>query len=192
MRGKDRHAVRVGQDGGITPACAGKRMVFAGRKSRTWDHPRVCGEKCIVHVLVSEELGITPAYAGKSLRLVVTSVLPRDHPRVCGEKAFAMARWDAAMGSPPRMRGKVIGEINCLMRVRITPACAGKRLRTCGPCGCPEDHPRVCGEKCWLLLAPPTAAGSPPRMRGKAEFFPMLPHDPGITPAYAGKRGDSL
>ena len=30
---------------GITPACAGKRMVFAGRKSRTWDHPRVCGEK---------------------------------------------------------------------------------------------------------------------------------------------------
>ena len=65
MRGKVfQHGAEV-FSAGITPACAGKRMVFAGRKSRTWDHPRVCGEKCIVHVLVSEELGITPACAGK-------------------------------------------------------------------------------------------------------------------------------
>ena len=26
-------------------------------------------------------------------------------------------------------------------------------------------------------------------MRGKAEFFPVFPHDSGITPAYAGKSG---
>ena len=71
---------------GITPACAGKRMVFAGRKSRTWDHPRVCGEKTKLdkrnvatkgspprmrgkgRLLAAclDNLGITPACAGKS------------------------------------------------------------------------------------------------------------------------------
>ena len=30
---------------GITPACAGKRMAFAGPVHSTQDHPRVCGEK---------------------------------------------------------------------------------------------------------------------------------------------------
>ena len=29
----------------ITPACAGKRTSPAGRRTVSWDHPRVCGEK---------------------------------------------------------------------------------------------------------------------------------------------------
>ena len=73
---------------GITPAYAGKRMVFAGRKSRTWDHPRVCGEKSYAtrstirllgspprmrgkvprQVSIPGIGGITPAYAGKRLK----------------------------------------------------------------------------------------------------------------------------
>ena len=32
---------------GITPACAGKRSLPAPPKASAWDHPRVCGEKCM-------------------------------------------------------------------------------------------------------------------------------------------------
>ena len=95
---------------GITPACAGKRMVFAGRKSRTWDHPRVCGEKvsstspikCLkgspprMRGKVPQpgvegcRLGITPAYAGKrGIKLSIASMI-WDHPRVCGEKLITL------------------------------------------------------------------------------------------------------
>ena len=91
---------------GITPACAGKRMVFAGRKSRTWDHPRVCGEKVsstspikclkgspprmrgkVKPVLRAARVaGITPAYAGKRHCPRSRPGRTQDHPRVCGEK----------------------------------------------------------------------------------------------------------
>ena len=83
--GKGQRLLAKNPEFGITPACAGKRMVFAGRKSRTWDHPRVCGEKvsstspikCLkgspprMRGKVPQpgvegcRLGITPAYAGK-------------------------------------------------------------------------------------------------------------------------------
>ena len=57
-----------GCDGvGITPACAGKRMVFAGRKSRTWDHPRVCGEKCSSVRSASHRRGSPPRMRGKAV-----------------------------------------------------------------------------------------------------------------------------
>ena len=53
------------------------------------------------------------------------------------------------------------------------------------------DHPRVCGEKtaCMYWAAP--ATGSPPRMRGKGTVVSFISANPGITPAYAGKRAGS-
>ena len=111
---------------GITPACAGKRMVFAGRKSRTWDHPRVCGEKAHCQGMLfrlsglpprmrgkvfgavpfGSGSGITPAYAGKRWRSATTTLRGWDHPRVCGEKKKDTHAAKEAKGSPPRMRGK--------------------------------------------------------------------------------------
>ena len=72
---------------GITPAYAGKRTTIAGLPFSSWDHPRVCGEKCdgmqemaglsgspprmrgkeIVATDPLRRAGITPAYAGKSV-----------------------------------------------------------------------------------------------------------------------------
>ena len=72
---------------GITPACAGKRVLPAASALCFRDHPRVCGEKKLANfdedngkgspprmrgkVAVDVEdnkfMGITPAYAGKSL-----------------------------------------------------------------------------------------------------------------------------
>ena len=54
------------------------------------------------------------------------------------------------------------------------------------------DHPRVCGEKAAILRAVCVPIGSPPRMRGKAG--PNSAHNAasGITPAYAGKRMETM
>ena len=92
--------------GGITPAYAGKRPLHFRQSCDRWDHPRLCGEKCVIFVIMLKGGGspppmrgkdiaayakkyksrITPAYAGKSLAYRITSTLFLDHPRLCGEK----------------------------------------------------------------------------------------------------------
>ena len=52
-----------------------------------------------------------------------------DHPRVCGEKLYVAALSLWCKGSPPRVRGKVILPFTNVPGNRITPACAGKRLK---------------------------------------------------------------
>ena len=133
-------------------------------------------------------LGITPACAGKSLLARTSSACPWDHPRVCGEKRQNLGPHTARKGSPPRMRGKVNQYVHDELRLGITPACAGKRRQPVHRATPRQDHPRVCGEKFFLLCCCAILKGSPPRMRGKGLWlvadFVFL----GITPAYAGKR----
>ena len=86
MRGKVAHRAKHHAAEGITPAYAGKSRKWTGTRRRTWDHPRLCGEKRLapafsslvmgspppmrgkVHCFgnVKDQVGITPAYAGKS------------------------------------------------------------------------------------------------------------------------------
>ena len=132
-------------------------------------------------------LGITPAYAGK--RTKSSRCPPRmwDHPRVCGEKNLCILRRVEIPGSPPRMRGKAAGPARQGRRLGITPAYAGKSIRSSARGRTRWDHPRVCGEKCmcgWYVSA---FVGSPPRMRGKAPPDAVRILCGGITPAYAGK-----
>ena len=134
---------------------------------------------------------ITPAYAGKSGFGSSSSAECWDHPRVCGEKWRIRWKNTQTTGSPPRMRGKAMPRLFLFPFWRITPAYAGKRLcfeRTDRP---RRDHPRVCGEKLsgcvWLRVY----GGSPPRMRGKVNRYPVQIPVNGITPAYAGKRSRS-
>ena len=162
-------------------------MVFAGRKSRTWDHPRMCGEKSqLLCAAASCEgspprvrgkasaldvlplpCGITPAYAGKSSEDTRRSGTNGDHPRVCGEKSFENGVKGYFEGSPPRMRGKAVDCPFSLPLVGITPAYAGKSTKQAKQQDKARDHPRVCGEK------------SPQRTLNHRQG--------GITPAYAGK-----
>ena len=132
-------------------------------------------------------LGITPACAGKSLLARTSSACPWDHPRVCGEKRQNLGPHTARKGSPPRMRGKVNQYVHDELRLGITPACAGKRRQPVHRATPRQDHPRVCGEKLsgcvWLRVY----GGSPPRMRGKVNRYPVQIPVNGITPAYAGK-----
>ena len=89
----------------------------------------------------------------------------------------------------------------------ITPAYAGKSVRSGTVRAGIGDHPRVCGEKAFGRASPrgrgdhprvcgekladeypeQAARGSPPRMRGKAGKSCIFCPSTGITPAYAGK-----
>ena len=106
---------------------------------------------------------------------------------MCGEKRNRMMIHQAPPGSPPRVRGKVLyKDARCDM-TRITPACAGKRVRADRQWHKDRDHPRVCGEKVSSAALMMIVAGSPPRVRGKAVAAYNSVAAEGITPACAGK-----
>ena len=130
---------------------------------------------------------VSPAYAGKSPAAAYACPGTQDHPRVCGEKLYTPCVIAPSVGSPPRMRGKGYDVVSRLCRVRITPACAGKRDKTGWTTTCPRDHPRMCGEKLEPGAGRLWPGGSPPRMRGKVTLQDVPCDSVGITPAYAGK-----
>ena len=114
---------------GSPPHVRGKVWFNCNPGSPQQDHPRMCGEKTILDVISKETMGspphvrgkevvsflcfavagITPACAGKSETEKPEVGQYMDHPRMCGEKL--------SRRKPPG---------NSL---RITPACAGKRLK---------------------------------------------------------------
>ena len=207
VRGKARGCLRRPVSQRITPACAGKSVLFNIYQVIAEDHPRVCGEKARTLIVQDEPQGspprvrgkaalwrvsrplfrITPACAGKSAKAERTSRCSWDHPRVCGEKDLVSRQLHFSTGSPPRVRGK--GAIGATGRqtAGITPACAGKRSFASGRSFAVWDHPRVCGEKILTSCVWIFARGSPPRVRGKGTFQPLLYLFNGITPACAGK-----
>ena len=172
---------------GITPAWAGKSKYNQLTRGHFQDHPRVGGEKDVLHFLYTIGLGspprgrgkapcpkcgcplirITPAWAGKSKLILEVGEDLRDHPRVGGEKPISILLTLSRSGSPPRGRGKVFRENVVGNPLGITPAWAGKSRRPCGKHGGTEDHPRVGGEKRKRRAASSISWGSPPRGRGK-------------------------
>ena len=167
MRGKGRVPAAITARRGITPAYAGKRLIFANGFGCPRDHPRVCGEKTAITGLFKTNkgspprmrgkvklplldyspAGITPAYAGKSSGRPLHSYNSWDHPRVCGEKSESYAIMGVTLGSPPRMRGKGVRHREGAHSPGITPAYAGKRVMRRRSFAVLRDHPRVCGEK---------------------------------------------
>ena len=131
---------------------------------------------------------ITPAHAGKSR--LAGKVLParRDHPRARGEKAGCLWLGRVREGSPPHARGKAVPRAGEAVRMRITPARAGKSAPVFPVGHNRGDHPRTRGEKLpggWRCLHP---LGSPPHARGKGIQAHQGQTPQGITPARAGKR----
>ena len=147
MRGKDGYGWHISDLKRITPAYAGKSSRVSSFLWLFWDHPRVCGEKCLqvpgfalftgspprMRGKAAERRqlfqisGITPAHAGKSARVALACPACWDHPRTCGEKTIYADTYPGTLGSPPHMRGKVL-------------------YYSCVPATL-EDHPRTCGEK---------------------------------------------
>ena len=106
MRGKVSECVQLLFRCGITPAYAGKRLLFSRAELAAEDHPRLCGEKPRLKNECTAKKGspppmrgkgdwkqwakaagrITPAYAGKRYRPPAKVQQFWDHPRLCGEK----------------------------------------------------------------------------------------------------------
>ena len=111
-----------------------------------------------------------------------------DHPRLRGEKKILLNKINQRRGSPPLTRGKGLKIYEQRFRIRITPAYAGKSALA-SPQKKPEkDHPRLRGEKKPYPYGLSMLKGSPPLTRGKAVFSGCQLSSCGITPAYAGKR----
>ena len=150
----------------ITPAGAGKTLLFFGGQCVVRDHPRRCGEnvylqanwlhcrgsppqvrgKRDIQAECADGRGITPAGAGKTRVDGNWLAKHKDHPRRCGENYCCKFAPLASAGSPPQVRGKP-GLLSWSALCRwITPAGAGKTYsRQLGYCG-RSDHPRRCGE----------------------------------------------
>ena len=125
-RGRHTIPVRALEYTRITPACAGKTLVFGASHSRGPDHPRMRGED-VRSVTPSSMRGgspphargrpqfpkygeftgrITPACAGKTRLTVGSEALAEDHPRMRGEDVAEGVANVAEWGSPPHARGR--------------------------------------------------------------------------------------
>ena len=184
---------------GITPAYAGKRGNSGAAAACRRDHPRMCGEKTNMPELKGMSVGspphvrgkvacansilacnrITPACAGKRALIRRSSYFGRDHPRMCGEKAFRCGRYRCRVGSPPHVRGKGAVRAAGLDDLRITPACAGKRLKrsrsTVPPVAIVPLFPSVCNK--------PVVSDGSPAGRDAPLFLPAENAVP-ASPAY--------
>ena len=169
MRGEKAHRRRKLHRGAGSPPLA------RGKDPR---HPHIASIK-----------GITPACAGKSLSTHQNGACSKDHPRLRGEKLIVCPTVAPVRGSPPLARGKDLKDVKAGRSSRITPACAGKRVSILAECPTMEDHPRLRGEKLWLIPLFLSSLGSPPLARGKGGAFMTSDAILGITPACAGKSG---
>ena len=166
VRGKGQRPAFPPAGGEITPAYAGKRVVYSVCKEiAPGSPPHVRGKAR--PAAPTSFFGITPACAGKRGAGGGNVCSRQDHPRVCGEKRGRGGALKGGSGSPPRVRGKVAGYTQYQAQCRITPACAGKRKPESRMIRNDRDHPRVCGEKAGHQLIPVVREGSPPRVRGK-------------------------
>ena len=87
MRGKVTTFFAIVAIVGITPAYAGKSLLFLEIVVRLGDHPRVCGEKTLGKSVPSDAKGSPPRMRGKGKLDSGGLGECMDHPRVCGEKA---------------------------------------------------------------------------------------------------------
>ena len=65
MRGKVNVAEANALGIGITPAYAGKRFMWLHPATSQKDHPRVCGEKTLMHGVDPGKMGSPPRMRGK-------------------------------------------------------------------------------------------------------------------------------
>ena len=85
------------------------------------------------------------------------------------------------------MRGKPELTRRMTRTLRNIPAYAGKTLQLQPDQVILEEHPRVCGENCFIIIAIIFACGTSPRMRGKLALCQKLVKRVRNIPAYAGK-----
>ena len=206
-RGEAAGGVGFGLTGRITPACAGRSRQDGKKILQRQDHPRVRGEKEAAPNIRDPYTGspprargegavcdcsgnrgrITPACAGRSPVFFGGQSGRTDHPRVRGEKPETGHVLRYIPGSPPRARGEVNHSIEIGTNARITPACAGRSAARPASVFRAPDHPRVRGEKPFILDLVAERDGSPPRARGEGPWKCTAPSRCGSPPRARGE-----
>ena len=129
-------------------------------------HPRVCGER---------------------LRCPATHRISCPvHPRVCGERRFLPVRGSTISGSSPRVRGTRLHAHPVRGQRRFIPACAGNAWSPPTAAVSRSVHPRVCGERHFVVAPCQAGSGSSPRVRGTRELQSHYPRYERFIPACAG------
>ncbi len=120
--------------------------------------------------------------------LTLCAHIVKDHPRLCGEKHPAARAHVILVGSPPPMRGKVLLLHPIQLAIGITPAYAGKSFILTSRSVYIQDHPRLCGEKAFMIYWSYRRLGSPPPMRGKAKDWINRMGEYGDHPRLCGEK----
>ncbi len=161
-----------------TPASAGRTVMRSPPGSWPSEHPRVGGENRIIRDCAwrGEPLGSrctclmcrnTPASAGRTNVPEVEVVGLPEHPRVGGENPSPTRAGRPRGGTPPRRRGELEERLNETIRLRNTPASAGRTGAGRHPVRDPAEHPRVGGENAVRRPGMAITRGTPPRRRGE-------------------------
>ena len=149
-----------------TPASAGRTARGPSRAAPTAEHPRVGGEDHCSSSRSQVRFGTpprrrgghdlrglveladrnTPASAGRTSPPGRSSKTGSEHPRVGGEDAGIAADLEAACGTPPRRRGGRTRRGPLVLRLRNTPASAGRTATPTPTATATTEHPRVGGE----------------------------------------------
>ena len=152
------------------------KSVIAGS---LWGSPPHVRGKAVVILLCVATFRITPACAGKRSSFTKSFEEHGDHPRMCGEKSSMLCVTGCCKGSPPHVRGKGYHLRGCKNGLRITPACAGKRLKrsrsTVPPVAIVPLFPSVCNK--------PVVSDGSPAGRDAPLFLPAENAVP-ASPAY--------
>ena len=130
--------------------------------------------------------GIIPADAGNTFDSLRGYKAKGDHPRGCGEHWRVRTGTISGWGSSPRMRGTLEKTVQIAFRNGIIPADAGNTERCPSRLLCRTDHPRGCGEHCFVIKLDHPNIGSSPRMRGTPGHRPQIHSADRIIPADAG------
>ena|GEM_PF-402558 len=165
-RGRLRRHVLNLVDIRLTPACAGKTSCSRLRLFRQ---------------------RLTPACAGKTGSQWSLLYAFRAHPRLRGEDTPVSLETAMICGSPPLARGRLVKSDNCLHRIRLTPACAGKTETAMQTKRLFAAHPRLRGEDPIQGVPGEYREGSPPLARGRLADPASIHALTRLTPACAGK-----
>ena len=129
----------------------------------------------------------TPAYAGKTSGRWRCARRSEKHPRLRGEDASESVSAGDLMETPPLTRGRPKFPKGIAVRLRNTPAYAGKTGRKANAATSVEKHPRLRGEDPIRSLMLYSRPETPPLTRGRLHHRSAVFRQVGNTPAYAGK-----
>ena len=111
-----------------------------------------------------------PACAGNARVLYRLDGAHPVHPRMRGERSQIRSQQTAGFGSSPHARGTLLGFVHYLRGRRFIPACAGNASVDPVPRPLRAVHPRMRGERRFVVTIRLVSHGSSPHARGTRKF----------------------